>query len=268
MNIEKIHEFYSVQSKFFKKKLEIETAMDELELLRGEANMVLRETIDNGFTAGNLAKVSRAYDKYKFNSGVVQKFAEAAVCLIFKDLDSSEKNRLEMTSMKIDVIYDHFSYNEENIKPRINGPVVLHFIDIKSGKMFTVLVPVSDSTYTNVVNWEEQGDGMYIVYAISHNGDSREICRVFNESKVAEAVSKYIDGEFDEDINTIRFEKYIDLCADITNDNNCKILYKDNFIKSSKFKSMFANDFCPIRSTNTQIEHCIDDRKEYFANDV
>lgn len=258
MNADKIRQFYSATAEYFEKKQEIMQAMEELELLRNEVNMKLKDTVDNDFSTQRLVKVSNAYDKFKFNSNIVQEFVKDVVDFLFKGLDRSNLDRLELTSMKIDIIYDGYGFNRQSA--RVNGPFSLRFTDLKSDRSFNVLVPVKDSTCTDIIHWEDNGDGMYIIYAMV-NGYAREICRVFDVSKVPNAVRKYLDGDFDEDIKTI----YIDCLIGGKNNSIDYELFEINSEEKLKRFSrlMDGHDFYR-HSSEMQIEHCIDDRNEYL----
>ena len=204
MDIEKIKNFYAVRAEYFKKKAEIANAMLELDMLLHEANFKLKETVDNDFTDEYLVKVEKAYSSHKFNSAMVGAFIKKIDSMFFKDLDAKLKDRLEVTSISIRASSEYFES-----KKSIDGPVAIDFHDIESTRAFRLVVPVKSAVCTDMVHWTDNGDGMYIVRADAPSADiSKEICRVFDKSKVAVAVEKYLKGEFDEDIVAETFNLY------------------------------------------------------------
>ena len=267
MKPSKIAKFYNANDEYFKKKQEIAKAIGELELLKAEANTLLKETVDNGFTTQQLVDVSIEYRKHKFNSKVVQDFIEDAVVLLLDGLSASKRNTLEVTSIDINMIstYDYFDSTYEN---KINGPVKMHFTDETSKRSFTVIIPVKDSTFTDVVHWKDEGDGMYMVYASYEGIDAREICRVFDASKVPIAINKYLCGELDEDLMTLSINHM--QMVDDYDLSKCKFSVQEYDLESNsgidldRIGTFLNGDSRFYNPLSFRIEHCIDDRDEYI----
>ena len=198
MKSDKIQKFYSSCHEYLEKKHQIEQMTFDLKYMLDKVNDDLNNIIDNGFQTEYLADVANEYNMYKFESKVVQDFIEKIDKLMFAKLDISKKDRLEIVSLSIPVVYHH-SYVDS--KAHINGPIAVDFIDVISNRSFTIFIPVKNCTRTDVLHWTQNGNGLYIV-STDKFGPS-DICRVFDPSKVADAVEKLLNGDFDEDLPTI-----------------------------------------------------------------
>ena len=198
---EKIKDFYNTRAEYFKKKEEIAQAMCELDLLLMSANQDLKETIDNGLEDDYLAKVSKAYSKHKFNAKIVVDFIEKIDNMFFKDLEPELKKSLEVVSLKINV-----DNNFGDSSKTISEPISISMHEHSSNRFFTLVVPIKSSISTDMIHWKDRGDGMYIVHANAIGANkTKEICRVFDQAKVVEAVRKYLKGEFDDDLSCETF---------------------------------------------------------------
>ena len=198
MLIDKIKNFYTVRSDYFKKKKEIANAMLELDYLLHEAKHALSDTIDNGFDNEYIVKVAKAYEKHKFGSKVVQEFLEKIDEMFFKDIDVKLKDSLEIVSLKIDLDY----YNRlDNRDVRVNGPIYIYVSD-SAKRHFTIMVPIKDDVNVDMIQWNESKDGLYVLWVKAPNTRiSKEACCVFDYSKMPIAIEKYLKGEFDKELD-------------------------------------------------------------------
>lgn len=198
MLIDKIKNFYTVRSDYFKKKKEIANAMLELDYLLHEAKHALSDTIDNGFDNEYIVKVAKAYEKHKFGSKIVQEFLEKIDEMFFKDIDAKLKDSLEIVSLKIDLDY----YDKlDNRDARVNGPIYIYVSD-SAKRHFTIMVPIKDSVNVDMIQWNESKDGLYVLWVKAPNTRiSKEACCVFDYSKMPIAIEKYLKGEFDKELD-------------------------------------------------------------------
>ena len=210
MNAEKIKEFNRRCDEFFAKRDEIAKALADLDLIKIEVNDALKKTVDNGLSTKYLVSVANEYRLHKFKSSCVIEFIKKMSSMLFSEVDKSIVDRLEVTAININMFND--------FKVRIDGPVSMTFIDRSSNRRFIISIPVADSVKTDVMHWSSNREGMYVVEASSIENDrSKEICTVFDQSKVAEAIVKYMSGGFDEelkyefDFRTIDFIKYMSM---------------------------------------------------------
>ena len=196
---EKIKKFYETRVEYFKKKEEIARVMCELDLLLMEANQNLKDTVDNGFDDEYLIKVSKAYSKHKFNSKIVYEFLDKIDDMFFKDLEPELKDTLEVVSINIELDYGN---NWEESCKEVSGPVQIDIHSSLSNRLFRIFVPTKSSISTDMIHWTNRCDGMYIVKANSINTNkSKDICRVFDQSKIVDAIRKYLKGEFDHELD-------------------------------------------------------------------
>lgn len=200
MKSDKIRKFYSSCHEYLEKKHQIEQMTFDLKCILHQVNDDLNNIIDNGFKIEYLEDVANEYNMYKFESKVVQGFIEKIDKLLFAKLDISKKDRLEIVSLRISVSYHH-SFSDSNAY--INGPIAVDFIDVISNRSFTIFIPVKKCTQTDVLHWTQNGNGLYIVLVDTDKFGARDICRVFDPSKVADAVEKLLNGNFDDDLNCI-----------------------------------------------------------------
>ena len=258
MLIDKIKNFYTVRSDYFKKKKEIANAMLELDYLLHEAKHALSDTIDNGFDNEYIVKVAKAYEKHKFGSKIVQEFLEKIDEMFFKDIDVKLKDSLEIVSLKIDLDY----YNRlDNRDVRVNGPIYIY---------------VSDS--------------------VKRHFTSTEACCVFDYSKMPIAIEKYLKGEFDKELDagthmldtikevssnktnkyfTYTYKptveaysyKYDDAFSyssyNIDSSYTYNVDHKDEIEYINKHDLFGWRDSSPLKSSS-RLSNCIDDRREYM----
>ena len=194
MHVEKIKEFNRRYDEFFAKKDEITKALADLDFIKMEVNDALKKTIDNGLSTEYLVSIVEEYRLHKFESSCVIGFIKKMSNMLLAGVDKDIVDRLEVTAIDIRVFMHDF-------KDRIDGPVSMTFIDRSSNRRFIISIPVADSVKTDVMHWSSNREGMYVVEAYGLENDrSREICTVFDQSKVAEAVVKYMSGGFDEEL--------------------------------------------------------------------
>lgn len=195
MLIDKIKNFYTVRSNYFKKKQEIANAMRELEYLLHEANYALLDTIDNGFDNEYIVKVANAYEKHKFGSAIVQEFLEKIDEMFFKDIDDNLKDGLEIVSLKINLDY---KYGDA----RVISPIKIYVSNTQSNRHFTIIVPIQNIMNADMIDWNESKEGLYMLLVNVPNTDkNKEACCVFDYSKIPSAIEKYLKGEFDKELN-------------------------------------------------------------------
>lgn len=271
MDIEKIEKFYKTRAEYFKKKNEIARAMIELDMLLHVANADLKETVDNGLDDNYLIKVAKAYREHKFNSSVVCEFIEKIDNMFFKDLDPSLKNGLEVVSIKLDLGY---SSRWSEPETSIDGPMSIDFHEIASDRAFRLYVPLKSSISADMVHWADNGDGMYIVRAEAPNANkSKEICKVFDQSKVAEAVEKYLKGEFDDELICETFvlkDKNMTFNVYYRNESYWKGFSNWQDDEDAKFvevHDLFGSSSCAERLSDT-VSNCICDIKDYAPRGV
>lgn len=293
MQIEKIQQFYSIRKDVFKTKKEIANAIFKLNELMHQANCCLNETVDNGFLEDDLIKVAQEYSLHRFNSVIVQDFIEQVDKLLFNELDAKYKDYLSVTSIDIkttyksDVCYnndyDSITYSSVNNKHVLMiCSVSIKFYYSKTNKSFIVQIPIKHTIDSDIIEWQNSNDGLYIVKVPlddNYNLDKifvsnallAKICNVFDCSKVKVAVKDYLDGN----INTY----IVDHCAYKIN-NNIDTYNDDlNCLLDNKRKAIltcgvfFDSDQCSGNENNNNVlfvaaNKFIDDRKDYDPDDV
>ena len=254
MNADKIKEFNRRCNEFFAKRDEIAKALADLDFIKMEVNEALKKTVDNGLSTKYLVSVANEYQLHKFESSRVIDFIKKMSSMLLAGVDKSIVDRLEVTAIDIRMFND--------FKVRIDGPVSMTFIDRSSNRRFIISIPVADSVKTDVMHWFSNREGMYVVEAYSIENDrSREICTVFDQSKVAEAVVKYMSGGFDEelkyefDFRNIDFRKYVSM-YDYDRSMYSKPLYVD------KLNDMLI-DCEVLKHTSNSVYGVIDDIDDY-----
>ena len=252
---DRIKKFYSSCHEYFEKKHQIEQMTFDLKYILDKVNDDLNNIIDNGFQTEYLVDVANEYNIHKFESKIVQDFIEKIDKLLFAKLDTSKKAQLEIVSLRIHITYHH-SFSDA--KAYIDGPIGVDFIDVISNRSFTIFIPVKDCTHTDVLHWTQCGNGLYIVSVDTNKLGTKDICRVFDPSKVADAVEKLLNGDFDEDLSIIDI-------SDIYGQHKYSIEFEDELnrpISKFLFKTLFANEYydnCYFK----KVLGCIDDTHDY-----
>lgn len=257
MNAEKIKEFNRRCDEFFAKRDEISKALADLDFIKMEVNDTLKKTVDNGLSTKYLVSVAEEYRLHKFESSIVIDFIKKMSSMLLAGVDKGFVDRLEVTAIDIRMFNDYFN----DYKVRIKGPVSMTFVDRISGRRFIISIPVADSVSTDVLHWNFNREGMYAVEAYGLGNDrSRIICTVFDQSKVAEAVVKYMSGEFDEEL---KYE--FDFRADYF---KCTLMYDydrslyNQPLYIDKLNDMFI-DSEVLKHTSNNVYHVIDDADDY-----
>ena len=262
MFLDKIKKFYKSIDACFEKQAEIQKAIKDFECLKYQANQDLSNTIDNGFDSKQLVQVNKSYVIDKFNSSDVQDFLQRVNDMFFKDLESTFKESLEVVSLNI-LGYSGFSdnfYNDCLNNCYVYSPIKINFWHSKTNKFFTLCIPIKDSICFDVNSWNETNTGMYTVTVYSTTLHcNRKICCVFDSNKICEAVQKYLNGDFDDEINTEMYE--------IVSKSN----YQSYFLSKSYLEyndiiyedlNNFQRQF-NIKKYEDCIPSCIDDRDLY-----
>lgn len=264
MQVHNIQRFYSAYDEYLKTVDELIELKYKLKHIRDIANTHLNNTIDNGLEQLDLNSIALEYDKHKFNSPEVKALLDKIDGLLFKDLDAGLKDTLEATDLRItvshnlsyDASYDAMRYNAN--KPFFTLRVT--FMHFATHKMFEIKIPVKQSVFTAVETWDDDKGGLYIVKAYAGDGcDERIIGCVFDETKVAYIVKKYLLGEFDEELKTYAYLAFGDGQFEERHLMN-ELLY-NNVIAD-------CNSIYPQRHCSSAIESCIDDRNDFHAHNM
>ena len=256
MKPDKIQKFYSSCHEYLEKKHQIEQMTLDLKCILHQVNDDLNDIVDNGLSADYLAQVAYEYKAHKFESSDVQEFIDKIDKLLFANLDSNKKDRLEIVSLRIHTTYHH-SYSDAAVY--IDGPVAIDFIDTISDKSFTVLIPVKDCTKTDVLHWAYDGNGLYIVSVDNEQFGPKDICRVFDPSKVSDAVEKLIDGAVDDDLNCIDVSDVLNYKYYNIHGNEIDIDYD---MSSFLTNTVFADEDYGYNCKKC-ISNCIDDTRNF-----
>ena len=251
---DKIKKFYSSCHEYLEKKRQIEQMSFDLKCILNKVNDDLNNIIDNDFQIEYLACVANEYEMHKFESKTVQDFCQKIDKLLFTKLDISKKDRLEIVSLKISMTYHYI-----DSKAYINSPIKVDFIDVISNRSFTIFIPVKNCTQTDVLHWKQNGNGLYIVSVNTDKFGVKDICRVFDPSKVADAVEKLIDGAFDDDLH----------CIDVSDVLNYKYynihgneIDADYDMSSFLTNTLFADEDYGYKCKKC-ISNCIDDTRNF-----
>ena len=178
---------------------------------------------------------------------------------VFAKLGISKKDRLEIVSLKISISYH--SYFDS--KAYIDGPIAVDFIDNVSNRTFTVFIPVKDCTRTDVLHWTYDGNGLYIVSVVTDKFGARDICRVFDPSKVAEAIEKLLNGDFDEDLFSL----------DVTHvfeNKNIITLFEDEQLHAYDISGFLSKTLFVDKDNSSSwhfkrcVSNCIDDTNSFI----
>lgn len=271
MVTDEIKKFYSIREDYFKKKLEISKAMLELDFLLKEANAHLASTIDNGFTNERLVKVANEYAKMKFRSKQVQKFLDDVDSLLMADVDPKLKENLEVAGISL-LFSGHSCYGTKDNNDTIGGPIRISYIDNATGRSFTLVIPIKTGVHTDLINWEHNHTGLYVVSARVPGSNEKDICTVFDSTKVSKAIAMLLDGKLDDEIKT---EFYIFNNAAVgyrifKENARCNPFVDDepkmniNFIE---MHDLFDENVWSTRSLvekQSAVKSCIDDRKDFL----
>lgn len=250
MKIEKIKSFTHLVDEYFKKKYELSKMFMDIRNIIDFANAELNATIDNGFTSKYIDKMWNEYNKHKFNSSIVNDFLVQVDDMFFADLEPELKENLEVSS--IDVCFSTHSISSNRY-----SSVELSFIDSVNDRKFTLKIPIKGGVYTNINDWKTYKNGLYVVEALHHMIE-RKICCVFDRIKVAEAVKKYLKGEFDDEF--VIFNK----------NNEYTVCYDEYNIMRAIVEDIFNNNMQLNHSKFyvNEINSCVDDRNDYENVDL
>ena len=184
MNIDSINKFYDARAQYIALSKEIEALVDELDLMKAEVNIALKDTVDNGYIE---------YKKSRFHSNAVQNFIKQACDLMFTKLDASIKDGLEVVSITVPTTGVYlWTKKDWGLKPCAS--VLLDFCDTATGMRFRVSVPVKSVANTNIVDWRHETSALYVVLAYNEQSQIYQtISRSFDPSSVGEAVKAFLE---------------------------------------------------------------------------
>lgn len=258
MKLDKLHKFHDAYVEYFKKKTELEKLSYDLKCLHNEVNEALNNTIDNGLDIDYLELVKFEYDRHKFESKTVQEFLDRIDRLLFLELDMHKKERLEVVSIAVNT--RHMNSYDIYTCMQTNSQIAIDFIDIQSNRAFTVYIPVKTLAYTDIVNWQKNGNGLYVVVAAGKYR-YKNICKVFDPSKVAIAVERLLDGAFDVDLSSINIDEFT---------HNIYVNEYNKFNYSCSVSNMFTNNdnYTYCDASNTCVNDCIDDTNEFAIKNI
>lgn len=256
MQVHDIQKFYSAYDEYLKTVDELIELKYKLKHIQDIANVHLNNTIDNGLEQLDLNSIALEYDKHKFNSPDVKALLDKIDGLLFKDLDAGLKDTLEAIDLRIAVShspsYDRLCYNVD----KLFFTLYVTFMHFATHKMFKIKIPVKQSAFTTIDNWDDEKSGLYVVKAYADDRlNERVIGCVFDETKVACIVKKYLLGEFDEELKTPCYLAW---------------QFKERHLMNELYSAVTAdcNSIYPQRYCSSAIESCIDDRNDFHTHNM
>ena len=258
MQVHEIQKFYKAYDEYLKTTHELIELKYKLKHIQDIANVHLNNTIDNSLEQLDLNSIALEYSKHKFNSPEVKALLDKIDGLLFKNLDASLKDTLEATDLRIVVShspsYNGICYNAD----KLFFTLYVIFMHFATHKMFKIKIPVKQSVFTTVETWDDDNGGLYVVKAYTNDRrDERIIGCVFDETKVACIVKKYLLGEFDEELKNPCY-----LTFDAGQFEECHLM------NELLYNGVIAdcNSIYPQRHCSSAIESCIDDRNDFHTH--
>ena len=234
------------------------------------ARNALNDTIDNGISCKEVEDAHAEYSTCKFNGKAVQHLISKVDALVLADLSQELRSRLELISM-------HFSVSHGYDKTCCSGPIHMHFAyktDGQERRCFQLSIPVKGTVHSDMKDWNETNDGLYCVYAGTNWYSKKLFCKVFDAKKVTVAISKFLNGEFDNELvydSCIQIQHDSQTLVDDINSILTRCVYGDAVnahiwsasTDSFEYSSLDSTSWrtrSPLKQINT-IESCIDDTR-------
>lgn len=275
MQQDKIDTFYSTMHALNDKRRAFAEAAYELEYQIACARDALNDTIDNGISCKEVEDAHAKYRTCKFNSKAVQHLISKVDALVLADLSQELRSHLELISMHFSISYGSISYGSVYDKNYCSGPIHMYFAyktDGQERRCFQLSIPVKDTVHSDMKDWNETNDGLYCVYAGTNWYSKKLFCKVFDAKKVTVAISKFLNGEFDNELvhdSCIQTQYDSQTLVDDINSILTRCVYGDAVnahiwsanTDSFEYSSLDSTSWrtrSPLKQINT-IESCIDD---------
>ena len=191
-----IKKFYNTYNEYFKTKNDIYKALLKLSELKEIAQYALNISIDNNFESSYVLKMFDSYLEHKFNSSIVQEFLDKVFHMFFDNIKTEFKEHIEVLSLSIKR-GSRICNNDQLI-----SPITISFCDRKTNRYFDLIIPIKCAVYLDIENWKNEHHGMYRIkaYDVKQHDRCKDICYAFDISKASEAIEKYLNGDFDDEL--------------------------------------------------------------------